>query len=238
MTAKAWIRKIGGYALWLTIFAACYVAASVLVRFAGLPLDLLTPAGSLAYRLIIYAVTALLLAGTFLLYYRKNPRLADFGLQRWPQWKEFGLGTAGMVLYALGSMALLYVASVFFGLNMGQEQDLGFTSRLFGGELMMAFVVLVVLTPVFEELLFRGFLYGRLRAITKKAWWLPAIIVSALFGLAHGQWNVGLDVFVLSMVACALREITGSIWGGIVLHMIKNMVAFMFTFVFINGIGS
>ena len=182
-------------------------------------------------------MTALLLGGAFLLYYRKNATLIDFGLQRWPQWKELGLGLAAIVLYALGSMALLYAASVFFGLNAGQEQDLGFTSRLFGNELMIAFVVLVVLTPVFEEMIFRGFLYGRLRAITKKAWWLPAIAVSVLFGVAHGQWNVGLDVFVLSMVACALREITGSIWGGIVLHMIKNMVAFMFTFVFINGIG-
>ena len=68
-------------------------------------------------------------------------------------------------------------------------------------------------------------------------WWLPATLVSALFGVAHGQWNVGLDVFVLSMVACGLREATGSIWAGIVLHMIKNMVAFMATFVFVTGIG-
>lgn len=237
MAQKTWIRTVGGYALWLIIFAACYVAANMLVGLIGLPLDILTPSGLLLYRLMIYIVTGVLLAGAFLLYYRKSPKLIDFGIPWWPKWKELGLGVAGMAIYVLGTMLVLYIATMLFGLNATQEQDLGFTSRLFGNELMMAFVVLVVLTPIFEEMIFRGFLYGRLRAITKKAWWVPALLVSALFGVAHGQWNVGLDVFVLSMVACALRELTGSIWGGVVLHMIKNMIAFMFTFVFINGIG-
>ena len=122
-----------------------------------------------------------------------------------------------------------------FGVDTSQAQSLGF-SQLLGGELLIAFVVLVVLTPLFEEALFRGFLYGRLRQ-TSLPWWVPAVIVSLLFGLAHGQWNVGIDVFVLSMVACGLREVTGSIWAGILLHMAKNMVAFFAVFVFTTGIA-
>jgi membrane protease YdiL (CAAX protease family) len=54
--------------------------------------------------------------------------------------------------------------------------------------------------------------------------------VSALFGLAHMQWNVAIDVFVLSMVACYLRELTGSIWAGIILHCLKNLIAFIALF--------
>ena len=234
---KTWLRTVGTYALWLTVASACYVAAIIVVRLTGLPINIATPVGSLTYRVMIYGVTALLLAGALWLYYRRNPSLTDFGVPWWPKWKELGLGIAGVAVYILGTMVVLYAATTFFGLNVGQEQDLGLGSRLYGNELTIAFVVLVVLTPLFEELLFRGFLYGRLRAVTKNAWWLPAVVVSVLFGLAHGQWNVGLDVFVLSMVACVLRELSGSIWGGVVLHMIKNMIAFLFTFVFVSGIG-
>jgi membrane protease YdiL (CAAX protease family) len=57
------------------------------------------------------------------------------------------------------------------------------------------------------------------------------VATSVLFGLIHGQWNVGVDVFVLSMVACSLREVTGSIWAGILLHMLKNALAFYIIFV-------
>jgi abortive infection protein len=92
-----------------------------------------------------------------------------------------------------------------------------------------------VLTPLFEELIFRGFLYGKLR-IRAVPWWLSAVVVSALFGLAHMQWNVAIDVFCLSMVACALREVTGSIWAGTLLHIIKNMIAFIIKFVIIQGL--
>ena len=56
---------------------------------------------------------------------------------------------------------------------------------------------------------------------------VPAIlIVSLLFGLVHGQWNVGVVVFTMSIAMCLIRELTGTIWGGILVHMIKNGLAF------------
>jgi membrane protease YdiL (CAAX protease family) len=61
--------------------------------------------------------------------------------------------------------------------------------------------------------------------------WVAIVITSALFGFIHGQWNVGIDVFALSVVLCSLREITGSIWAGILLHMLKNSVAFFIIFI-------
>ncbi len=237
MAKKTLVKNIGMGAVWVLVFATCYVAANLLASVTfGRILRPQMPTELLTYRLSIYLLMAALLAGAFWLYHRARPAWADFGMPWWPRWKELGLGLIGVAIYIIGTMIVQYVATLAFGLNAAQDQDLGLSS-LYGGEMLVAFVVLVGLTPLFEELLFRGFLYGRLRALVKKAWWLPALIVSALFGLAHGQWNVGLDVFVLSMVACTLREMTGSIWGGVVLHMIKNMVAFMFTFVFINGIG-
>ena len=239
------LRIITEIALWVLGFAASYIVAQYaviavaqLLLLAGASWEVQGTVSLLVIRIAVYIVMALLLAGLMVLRVRRRATLADFGLARLVRWKDIGLSIAGMVVYVLCTMAVLYTAVTFFGLHAGQEQDLGISTRLFGGELMVAFLVLVVLTPLLEEVLFRGFLYGKLRTIERSVpWWVPAILVSALFGVAHGQWNVGLDVFVLSMVACGLREITGSIWSGVVLHMIKNMVAFMFTFVFMTGIG-
>ena len=52
------------------------------------------------------------------------------------------------------------------------------------------------------------------------------LIVSILFGVLHGQWNVGVNVFALSLVLCGLREITGTIYAGMIVHILKNALAF------------
>ena len=86
-----------------------------------------------------------------------------------------------------------------------------------------------MIAPIAEEVVFRGWLYGKFRS--KMPAYLSIVLVSALFGLMHGQWNVGINVFCLSIVLCLLREVTGTIWSGIVLHMLKNGLAFYLLFV-------
>ena len=228
-------------ATWVIVAVACYFASQYIVMFSlktllamGTPIDVVSATSQLLLRLVIYIVMAGLIGITYW-YVVRTVSLRDIAFTRFPRWKDIGLSIVGAVVYAIGSVVALLAAAKVFGVDTSQAQSLGF-SQLLGGELLIAFVVLVVLTPLFEEALFRGFLYGRLRQ-TSLPWWVPAMIVSALFGLAHGQWNVGIDVFVLSMVACGLREVTGSIWAGILLHMAKNMVAFFAVFVFTTGIA-
>ncbi|MCZ6901364.1 MAG: CPBP family intramembrane metalloprotease, partial [Rickettsia endosymbiont of Ixodes persulcatus] len=102
---------------------------------------------------------------------------------------------------------------------------------------IVAFVMLVVLAPVGEELLFRGYLYGKLRKSAPI--WLAVLATSLTFGLAHLwtggegplQWAVAVDTFVLSLVMCSVREYTGAIWITIFMHMAKNGLAFYLLFV-------
>ena len=92
----------------------------------------------------------------------------------------------------------------------------------------IAFFFLVVVAPVCEEIIFRGWLYGKLRARIPA---VPAILlVSLLFAVLHGQINVGVTVFAMSIGMCIQRELTGTIWSGMVLHMIKNAIAFYYLF--------
>ena len=86
-----------------------------------------------------------------------------------------------------------------------------------------------VFVIIAEEFIFRGYLFGKLRNN------IPLCVVifntSVLIGAIHGKWNVGVDTFALSIVMCSFREVTGSIWAGVLLHMLKNSVAFYFLFI-------
>jgi membrane protease YdiL (CAAX protease family) len=68
--------------------------------------------------------------------------------------------------------------------------------------------------------------------------WVAILAVSVLFGLMHLgfdfealQWNVAINIFCMSVVLCVLREITGTIWSGTILHMLKNGLAYYLLFI-------
>lgn len=171
---------------------------------------------------------------------KKAPKLVsreELGLRDLPTWTDIGLAPVGFVVYLLLAAGLTMLFSQFAWFDAGEAQDVGFSYSVVGFDRALAFMTLVVVAPIAEEIIFRGWLYDKLRTrlsaeMSEKAGvLLAAFLVSLLFGLVHGQWNVGVNVFAMSLVLCALREITGTIYAGILLHMIKNGVAFYLLFV-------
>jgi len=152
------------------------------------------------------------------------------GVTRLPNWVDILLTLPAAFVYLLIAALLATVVSAIFPeFNLDQAQDVGFNNLTQNTGYFFAFMTLIVLAPLAEELLFRGYLYGKLREI---AGLLSAVfLTSLLFGAAHMQWNLAVDTFALSLVLCSLREITGSIWAGVLLHMLKNGVAFYFIFI-------
>jgi membrane protease YdiL (CAAX protease family) len=121
------------------------------------------------------------------------------------------------------------------GLNINQAQNIGFTNVHGTYQLALTFISLVILPPIAEELLFRGFLFEGL----KKA--MPALyaglLTSVLFASAHLLEGVGglfwvgaIDIFILSLVLVYLKQKTKSLWPGIFLHAVFNLVAFILLF--------
>jgi len=146
---------------------------------------------------------------------------------------RFNAGLLGWVVlafpaYLIASTFFSNIAAHIFNIDLTQQQNIGYSNPN-GFELTLTFVALVLLAPVVEETLFRGFLFKAFRRTF--GFWAGAVGVSLLFALAHGQANVGIDVFVLSMFLCYLREKTDSLWPSIALHATKNLVAFIFLFI-------
>lgn len=165
----------------------------------------------------------------------------EMGLRDWPTWTDIGLAPVGYIVSLLLAAGLVGIFSMFPWFDAKQAQEVGFSYYLTGADRVIAFAVLVVIAPVIEELIFRGWLYGKVRgklseiASNATSMVISALLVSLAFGIVHLQWNVGVDVFALSLVLCALREITGTIYAGILVHMLKNGVAFYLLYVL--GVG-
>lgn len=156
-------------------------------------------------------------------------------------WQSLGLRSVSvkqmvMVLpaftaYFVVSASLTTLATHFISsFNVNQAQDVGFSNLASNAQLIATFFSLVVFTPIVEELIFRGALFRGLRI--HLPFWVAAVVTSIAFGLAHMQWNVAVDTLALSLTLCFLVEKTNSIVPAILLHALKNGLAFALLFVF------
>lgn len=168
----------------------------------------------------------------------RNIRFSAIGWTR-PRWQHIGYALLGIVVYLAAYILMLMVAKILIpSLDLEQEQQTGFESASTTTELILTGISLVLLPPIVEEILFRGFLYTGLRKAL--SFWPAAVITSIVFGAGHLQfgsgapllWVAALDTFALSMVLTFLREHTKSLWPAIIIHMLKNALAFSLLFIF------
>jgi uncharacterized protein len=162
--------------------------------------------------------------------------LDGLGLNR-PKLKVVGYALVAAVVYFGIYIVAASLADQFTHVNVEQEQDIGFKAAHSATSLILTFISLAIIPPIVEEIMFRGFLYGGLRKQCTVLW--SAIITSVIFAAPHATqstdggilWIAAIDTFILSMVLTNLREKTGSIYGGMIVHAIKNSVAFLFVFI-------
>lgn len=210
------------------------------------------------YTLISYLLSILIIFFLPPKLIKKLPKVTktELGLNELPTWTDIGLSIVGFIAYLLLAAALVSIFSAFTWFDVSETQDVGFGVVLSPVDRMIAFVILCVIAPIAEELVFRGFLYQKIKSLFFKkesddqkpaksekrkikslkkqeilAISIATFITSLTFGVMHGQWNVGVNVFAMSIVLCLMREITGSIYAGIILHIIKNVIAFYLLYV-------
>lgn len=173
--------------------------------------------------------------------WRTRTTRKEMGVHDWPTWMDVLLVVPAYVGSVIASIVLIAIVMQLFPgvIDLTQQQSLPFSSTMLGGawQYVFAFVVLVVLAPIAEELLFRGYLYGKMRAVAPA--WVTILVVGVVFGAAHLyggsetplQWSVALNTAALGVILCILRESTGAVWSSIFVHMLKNGIAFYMLFV-------
>lgn len=180
------------------------------------------------------AVASLLVLKLFL--DTRKGKFSSLGLMRGPNQRDVLYTLVGFVVY-FGLLVVAAVIAANAGVDTEREQNVGFEqAKTTGDSLLLVFFSLVILPPIVEEILFRGFLFTGLRS--KLNLFKTTIITSLLFAAPHllGSdtgllWIAAIDTFVLSLVLCYVREKTGALWASMGIHALKNGLAFVFLFV-------
>ncbi|HMS50126.1 MAG TPA: CPBP family intramembrane metalloprotease [Candidatus Saccharibacteria bacterium] len=193
------------------------------------------PVGQFVLILFIECITVYLL---YVFLKRRKSGFGAIGLRGKPKSREVLYVLTGFAVYFFLYVVLVTLTKHFIpALDTEQQQQIGFDNAQHAA-LIPVFLSLVVLPPIAEELLVRGFLYSGLRKALPKIW--AIVLTSGLFAIAHLQagsgekllWVAAIDTFVLSVVLIHLREKTGALWAPMGLHALKNTIAFLAIFVF------
>ena len=82
---------------------------------------------------------------------------------------------------------------------------------------------IVVMTPIVEEIVFRGFILAGLTLALGNI--RGMVISSALFTIVHWDFDIMPIIFVSGMLIAWLYMRTGSLWPPIALHALSNAAA-------------
>lgn len=213
----------------LIVLGLVWVLSRVGVPLGSVNEVLLNATGSV----VVYVLAVILVVSLPLYVRRRRTTLKEMGVTDWPSWWDVVITPAAFIVYTICSAVFLTVVTKLIAIDIHQPQALPFSQSMLGTQwqYIAAFMTIAVLAPVAEELLFRGYLYGKLRRTAPV--WMAVLITSLTFGAAHLwggsgslQWAVAADTFVLSIVMSLAREYTGAIWVPVLMHIAKNSIAF------------
>jgi len=165
---------------------------------------------------------------------RGGAKASEYLGLRAPTKGQLGFGVAAVIALAITANLLSWL--------LGHDivtpfQTAIYRSALEAGwlPLLLLLIAVVVVTPIGEEILFRGFLFGGWLRKPGDAW--PVIVLTALlWAIVHVQydWYVIAQVFSFGVLLGWLRWASGSTVLTIALHALINCEGMLETFFSVN----
>ena len=173
----------------------------------------------------IQGLSALLTLPILVIYLRKDrERRAEVGFvsqapERIPVW---------MVLVTLFGAIASYAGNGMISLSglyqVSDEYD-KIAEMIYQGNVVLELIALAILTPIVEELIFRGLMYTQLTEFMKKK---HAIIIAALlFGLYHGNFLQTVYAFALGLLMIYVYERFHTLLAPILFHIGSNALGIL-----------
>ena len=159
------------------------------------------------------------LTGFFLAYRWRIRDFSAFGIRRatW-RWLLIGVAAGLLAFIAKGASIVLYVAMTGDNSNVQEVYAQGGSGGL--ANLIIATTFLAVLTPLGEELLFRGVVTT---ALLRYGPLLGVVGGALVFALFHGINPVFPAALVTGMVTGEIFRRSGSIWPAVIVHSVVNL---------------
>ena len=146
---------------------------------------------------------------------------------------------------SLGSFSLkrndLFLGTLFLFLFIGLEEiymwllgieiPKGFIDFMLSEPLILGLISVIIIAPIAEEFIFRGFLYSQLK-ITKLGSWGAVAVSSLLWTVIHFQYEplILVILFIFGIFLGYIRMAYSSLVLPIALHAINNTFAFMMAY--------
>ena len=123
-----------------------------------------------------------------------------------------------------------------FGRNPVPEfQIVAYRTAREAGALPLLFGTIVLLAPITEEIMFRGFVF---RGLVRRPSHAPYMIllISLAFAIIHQQYDLlGLgQVLAMALLLGWARYLSGSILLSIMMHVLANLIAMLETVVYLE----
>mgnify|MGYP003372296539 CR=1 FL=1 len=177
--------------------------------------------------LVITGICNVILTAAALFCYKKDSiRRAAGGLVQGKipvKWQEgvwllfIGAGVSHMMNLVMAVLQL-FLQDTTYQENMGRITE--------GKSFFTLVLVMGIIGPLAEELIFRWLLYLRLR--DHLGLWISAGISGLLFGIYHGNLFQGIYATILGMGFAWIFECTGNLWSSVLLHIGANVWSLVF----------
>jgi membrane protease YdiL (CAAX protease family) len=215
-------------AAWIVLPVVAVLALRVASPYVPLAHDFIQNLikGDIGASFGLVLVDALAALGMLLLYLRHyQVGWAAVGWRRFDVFRAAGYLLMVFIVFVVATNLALWLVQVLApGFNANEKQNNDFITGA-SNHRSLALIALVVLPPIIEETVFRGFIFP---AFAKRwGFWGGAVASSVLFGFAHLQANVSIYTFLLGMLLCFMYARLRSIFPGMILHMLNNYLAFL-----------
>ena len=182
---------IGAY----VVVEAVFVGVSLLIGFAflGKPVSVTALTVALAVPTVLAAGVAMLITRL-----RGNGPRTDLGLI-W-SWHDVRVG----IVYGVCGLVITIPASLLYVVLVGPEQASSAVGDVFEGlragpvAALTVVLVVVVLAPLCEEIVYRGLLWGALERYALPRW-VPFVVTTLLFAVAHFEFTRTPLLFIVAL---------------------------------------
>lgn len=160
-------------------------------------------------------------------FYKQDRALAGFGgiRDRFTK-KSILFALSAVVIVACVSIALNNLISMtpLVDASAGYKEA---NANFYGSTIVLELISSALMTPILEEMVFRGILFTRLKSMLPK---IPAIVVSALiFAAVHFNVVQFIYAFLLGIVLAILMDLADHVYPAIIGHVTANLIAVLRT---------
>lgn len=140
-------------------------------------------------------------------------------------WRDVGIGLA----LGVGGLVLTIPAALLWAWWVGADDATSAVGEVFDGQSLSAgiavavFLVVWLVAPLCEEVLYRGVLW---RALEHWRWnrWLIFVVTTVVFSVAHLELLRTPLLLVVSIPIGLARLLTGNLLAGVVAHQANNVL--------------